>query len=190
MPTGYTEKILNGCSFEEFVLGCACAFSYGCYNIDNIIPEMNSRINYNREIFSSATKKYNDFCKLDDDSLLETYDKYVKSRKETDEKNIKEKNETKEKYENMLKIIEKWECPKENKDLKEFMIKQINESIDHDCFICNEMYTEPYEKWVLQRKESLLHTINLYGEDLIKLEKNLLETKKWIESLKKSLEKI
>lgn len=202
MPTGYTEKILEGCSFKEFALGCACAFFYDCSNIDDIIPKENLRINHYREEFVLATKQYNDFCKLDDEELLGIYDKYkkaknelndehnkyVKSQEEAIKKNTKDKNETREKYENMLKIIKEWQCPEENKNLKEFMIKQINESIEHDC-VHYEMSILSYNEWVLGRKESLLREMNLYGEDLIKLEKNLLETKKWIELLKKSLEK-
>ena len=142
MPTGYTEVIENGGTFEEFVWTCARAMG-ACVTMrdepfDAPIPEVFQPSPYYKERFNEGTAKIK--------AILDMTDDEVTKRQLLDNIKIRAFNEKeqaraerlRQRYEEILTKVEEW-CPPspDHCGLKEFMIQQIQ--------LCRQDY-QPYKK--------------------------------------------
>lgn len=189
MPTGYTYKIGEGISFEDFVLNCARAFG-ACFmqrDEDSDIKPKLQKVDDHHLKELEKIKEYENPSK-------ETFLKYKKSEKEEIQKDIKEKKELLEKYKNMLRKVSRWIPPsKKHEGLKEFMKKQIQESIDFDCNLSyqiaslkeNEKLT--YEQFCKQQKDRYDRLFNYHSMEHENEISRTQERNEWIISLYNSL---
>ncbi len=141
MATGYTHKIKDGISFEEFAMGCARADE----SSDTPVPEATESSSYDKDSLETDEAKLKETllmpkrraiqqAKSDYEEKLKRYDKY-----------IEEINDLGKIYKAMLKKVDAWTPPSdEHKELKSFMQEQIKKSIKFDCG--NEYWLEAKEK--------------------------------------------
>ena len=195
MATGYTVQIEEGITFKEFVLICARAFG-ACISMrdDPIGKEIPNEIvpsTYHLKEIESAKNKIQLLSNL---SLIElTKEAKLKFKKDIDYYNesIKKNKELKEKYENMLCKINMWNPPtKDHVNLKEFMIKQIEDSIQFDCYA--EKYMEKPilqtgKEWFAEQMELVKSDLQYHVKENEKEIKRCKERTKWIQDLKNSL---
>lgn len=141
MPTGYTASVQDGTvtEFREFALQCARAFGALVLMrddpVDAPIPDS----------FTADTSYHDDRIDEAKAELLriETMtdaDCYAAARAEREqwwadfEERKRKRDEARDRYEAMLSEVRSWEPPtEEHRGLKDFMAKQLTESIDFDC---------------------------------------------------------
>jgi hypothetical protein len=93
-------------------------------------------------------------------------------------------------YSAMLGKVMMWPCPDEYKGLKEFMIKQLKESIDFDCY-CFKMDVPsvvPAEEWKQAEIARLEKDVASAKESRDKHIESVTSANKWIAGLYKALE--
>ena len=183
MPTGYTSKIEDGQSFEDFVLGCARAFG-AC--LDQRDDPMFDKPKLREELGAFHTMNHEQ--KLANGNELRE-EAIARAQKYLNDKIV-----LKSKYESMRDKVRGWNPPTpDHMNLKTFMIEQINSSIDFDCNVkyaldelekrtkmtAMEYYDEAVSK--------LEWSVKYHEEEIAKERKRVEESNNWILELYKSL---
>lgn len=137
MPTGYTADIANDQSFEDFLLGCARAFGACMHQRDDSAkakPKLEAVSNYYEERILEAEAELGALRTMNRDQR-EEYGNELKERNITAaQDSFNEKVLLKNKYAAMLRDVIAWNPPtQDHRQLKQFMIDQINDSIKVDC---------------------------------------------------------
>lgn len=193
MPTGYTHKIKEGQSFEDFVIGCARAFGATITMRDEPsdapIPDEFKPSTYNIERLEKLDKELDAIRTMSDEELDEKAQKeYDDALKRYNEK-IEEDKLYSEKLNEMLQKTEEWEPPTdEHIEMKKFMVSQIKDTINFD------LGYEPTKPTKKTGKELFLERIESINED-IKYNKKEHEKEversegrtEWVRALKESL---
>lgn len=196
MPTGYTSRIADGISFEDFVLSCSRAFGAlitlrdepdSVQIPDEIIPS-----NYHLNALEEAEASLRRFKAMSFAMAIveveESYRNEMSRRKEYLAKNTL----LLKKYQVMLDKVKEWQPPTpDHEGLKKFMIDQITESIKFDC---RNIYSE---RLVKSTPEEYLATmisgakcdIEYHKKEWKNEVKRCAERTKWIKDLKQSLKK-
>lgn len=185
MSTGYTHLVSEGkISFEKFVLSCARGMGYCIMQRDDdmsVPPKLQSIDNsYDSDRLKELFREKDKLNNLSDKEILEkerasiktSIDSYIKYKKERE---VQEVN-----YKEMIKKVEDWSPPtSEHNSLKEFMLKQLRESLEFDC-------NGDYWSRSIATKENKLK--NLKSGKLIRLER-LMEIEGEIKELNQKIEK-
>ena len=137
MPTGYTHDIENGQTFEDYALRCARAFGACTLQRDESaseMPKLREESSYYAEKLPEALAELGYLQSLDNKQKeefgTEERDKAIADIQESLEK----KSALESKYRDMLNKVSAWTPPtKDHVGLKEFMTKQIVDSINFDC---------------------------------------------------------
>lgn len=147
MPTGYTAPVQDGTvtDFSDFALLCARGFGAMMllrdhdqgleatrkYIASGAYLEESS---YHDDRVAAAQAELVDLRAMsDDDALAAANKEHAAATKRNEEHNARNQTEN-DRYEAMLAQAEAWEPPtEEHVGFKEFMVKQLKESIDFDC---------------------------------------------------------
>lgn len=147
MPTGFTEKIINGevqtpkdflhlCLRGFGILSCICDQDL---TVDKdytsaIMKHTQSAIDYHKKFLEDAKEKLKQYQEMSDDDL---YQKYVQEKSKTKkdcEDVIREHESINAKYADFAERIKNWECSPEYESVKNFALDQLRiskESIDY-----------------------------------------------------------
>lgn len=193
MPTGYTHKIKDGQSFEDFVWGCARAFgalvTMRDEPLDAPIPDKFTVDSYEVEHLAAAKAK---LAKLESYKIGDwegeneaDYQKRLAAYQELSDK----RNAEDVAYRAMLARVSAWQPPtSEHVGLKDFMDQQIRDSIRFDCGyspdIPEPMTVEEYRDKTLEyaRKEVKR------AEEYLNEEIDRVNTRnEWLQKLRESL---
>jgi hypothetical protein len=200
MPTGYTNNIKDGISFKQFALQCSRAFGALIDMRDDPFgTEIPDEIKISQYHIINRLKVYNEqLTKIQNmsekDCQIEAINQY---NTETRHLNgcIDESKKLRKNYEEMLEKVNNWTPPtSEHKDLKRFMVEQIQESIKFDCPI--SWYEDVIKKlkllrgydWQREQIESIKNSINYHSKEHEKEVERCEKRNEWIGQLKKSLE--
>lgn len=147
MPTGYTAAIIDGdgISFPDFVLYCARAFGAMVMLRDSDqsleatkryieTGEYAEPSDYNRKALAKHRAEIEQLEAMsDEDAVTAAVDEYMEAKR-AEAKDKASRLLKRARYTEMLRAVRAWKPPtKEHVGLKEFMEKQIAESIDFDC---------------------------------------------------------
>lgn len=202
MPTGYTAPIKDGITFRKFALNCARNFGAAIVLRDEDsdvepTPE-NVRLggNYYEKSLQSAKQAKTKFDKLSQKQKRQMFERETEQILSQCRKSHCEMKMQKERYLHMLNQVESWIPPtKDHKNMKDFMISQIKESIDFDC---NSEYnnsriisavTQTYPEWLKFKKEEIARNIEYYTDELKSENRRNNERSQWIKDLLDSLPK-
>jgi flagellar capping protein FliD len=196
MATGYTSEIKNGISFEHFVLRCAKAIGYLIDMRDDpigkkIVDEIKIDESYEADYLSSKER----YEKIKNLTTEEIEKEIKKAKKEHDKyaKTLAKNNDSlKKKYEEMLSKVRNWKPPtKEHVALKDFMISQIEESIEFDCssyYHQSSEYVSPTPaQWLNEAIDKAKNNITYYKERLDEEIECIKKRNEWVKKLKESL---
>lgn len=198
MPTGYTSEIANGISFEKFVLRCARAFGalveMRDESMDAPIPKKFEPSDYHTKELQKAKEKLKRCRAMTMEQAREEADKEYEKNLAAHERAIKKMETLKAKYEDMLAKVRAWVPPsKDHQELKNFMEKQIEDSISFDC---NLRYYEenPPEKitgadWKKMRIENAQDNIAYHTKEQADETGRSVSRSKWVQQLRESLKK-
>jgi len=136
MPTGYTAEVSNGTttSLRAFAMRCARAFGALAHMKDD--PN-DAPINVQRNGCDAELRDAEAHLAM----MREVSDKWLESsiaRRhleaiEFEERYHRNVTVVRARYEAMLEKVTAWDAPPPLRDLREFMLKQIRESIEWDC---------------------------------------------------------
>lgn len=139
MPTGYTAGIIDGkiTTFPQFAKQCMKAFG-ACMHMrdENMDVEYKECVpsNYYSEEISKAKLLLKGAKELSDKSIIANKKKELRRSKLYHTNKIKEVTNSEVKLYDLLKKAKDWQPPtKEHESLKEFMIEQLQKTIDFDC---------------------------------------------------------
>jgi len=197
MPTGYTSCIEKGATFKEFAMGCARAFGH-CITMRNEshdakIPKEFPYSDYHSKALAKIMKDGKILDGLTDKQCEERAMLEYQNRKDELEGGIKRTFDLRSKYDEILLKAKRWHPPSdEHLRFKEFMIEQIESSIDGDCkgtyYIegLDELKMKTGEEW----RKSELARINkdfIYHSKEYEKEKERVDRgNKWISQLRRS----
>lgn len=202
MPTGYTAVIAEkeNCTLEEYAM--RCARNFGALidmreePMDAQIPErfeINPR--YKAEL-EYAEKEYHDFDALpysEKIAVLERdYERMAEKYAESDKIENERRRVLRVRYEAMLEKISRWESPTpDHENLREFMIKQINDCLKHECSAWKSTVGEK-EEWlnVGEHENYLKRRILMARESYKKHLDGLAAKNKWLSDLRESLKNV
>jgi hypothetical protein len=196
MPTGYTDAISKGISFEEFVINCARAFG-ACVTMrddpmDKPIPEKFEPSDYHKKALVQEKRNLSKLNKMTEQQA----DSVAKHEYDTERKRIADSitknNDLMEKYNNMLQQVNAWMPPTpEHFELKKFMVDQITQSIDFDGM--GKYYNEHPPKlltgkeWLATRKADTLRSIDYHTREYAKEVEVCEGRSAWVRALRDSL---
>ena len=195
MPTGYTAN-LEGITFPEFALRCARAFGalidLRDEPFDAVIPNCIEPSKYSRNQLAATVgillgiESWDDaFAELDAKKANEQ----ALQKRET---RLQESDATRKRYEAMIEHVKGWTPPTSEHDgLKDFMLKQLTESIKFDCFDTSDL-PMPEARSGQEHKHARLCKIledieyhaKSYREELVRSR----DRTEWIRQLRLSLE--
>lgn len=200
MPTGYTAPIYEGeenFTFKKFAM--RCARNFGAL-IEMRGEPLDAEIDfgkcfqpsdYYKKALERVEKEYQEF--LDnpptEEKLGEEYDKKVNNDFEKFLERKESRNALQERYAAMLEQVKAWEPPtEEHNGLKEFMIRQLQESVYYDCVVYSP-YTDDREEYIKYHMspEPLLKEIAYYKERYEKEVELCNNRKLWVIKLMQSL---
>lgn len=195
MPTGYTAAIKDGITFKEFALNCARNFG-ACISMrdepsgtpipDKFIPN-DYHLNKKKEL----QEEYS-LLSLEDNGFW--LKKVISDTTKKEDQRIKwnnEKLELKNKYLIMLNQVNDWVPPSSDHiHMKEFMVQQIEESIEWDCDVT--YYSEPtklpdaleYKNQTLRELEKDIAYHSKQHEEEVE---RVAQRNNWIKLLRESL---
>lgn len=195
MSTGYTDSIKNGITFKQFALNCARAFG-ACVTMrdepmDEPIPDEFKPSNYHKEEIKRIQER------LVRIKSMFTIDIEIKTQKEYEselkgkEDSIKKSNDLFRKYTEMLSQVKMWIPPSdEHKELKQFMIDQIEKSIEFDCsdyYLKKQIKLLPPQEWKEREIEKLLEDLDYHTKEDIAEKERIERRNRWIKQLRESL---
>ncbi len=191
MPTGYTAAIEEGCSFEEYVWGCARAFG-ACISLrdsNDPIPEKFEESSYHKKKLDEIEA---DLMALAGMSELDIKDKLASEVARIEADNQKRKEEWKLKKDRNAAMLAKsnaWEAPTpDHAKLKEFMISQIYEGDKYN--------DSPYQEkaptlhpaaWKEQEKKRLMKDFLYHTEEHEKETARNNGRNEWVAALRASV---
>lgn len=136
MPSGYTYIIEEdpNLTFERFALRCARAFGALVHmrdeDLDSNIPDEIKLNTYHRDRLDELSKKLLDVRALTHQDIEREVETRAWHDKREHERALREYTEKDERYQRMLAKVEAWRPPTpEHKNLKEFMLDQIKQSL-------------------------------------------------------------
>jgi hypothetical protein len=194
MPTGYTAEVGNGKITDLKTFALQCARGMGALIMmrdepfDAPIPERFEPSLYNQKALVEASEKLEWLQNL---TSLEIEQEAVREHEETLQRWHKRKEENEAQYvaySDMLTKVYAWQGAPEG--LKQFMIDQLQQSINFDCGTSYEKEPQPQTgtQWFAEKLKALTWSIKHHAERQKEEEARTEARNKWIAQLRASLE--
>jgi hypothetical protein len=192
MPTGYTAKISEGISFEDFVLQCARAFGATITmrddSLDAPIPDEFKPSDYHPKALKMALEELARLKSLSREEIIEQSEKDYANKCIRWEQREVERLELKNKYKAMLAKVIQWKPPTtDHQGLKDFMLQQIRDSIEWDCLQDDKPKKLSPEEWQEKAIETAQWNVEYHQKEGRKEIQRAKERTEWVRELKKSL---
>ncbi len=197
MPTGYTSQVADGeLTFGQFVWRCARAFGalieMRDSSLDAVPPERFESSGYEQKSLDESKAR---LAKLLEMTPVEVEKAQLARAKENrkHQEDIRESHRQKRtNYEAMLAQAEAWETPSdEHSGLKDFMVSQLRESIEFDCYEIKDDYLGKVpgtgKEWLDAEIASAQLRVSRDEEDLRKSLERTDSRNLWLKDLRDSV---
>jgi hypothetical protein len=191
MPTGYTHKIKDGQSFNDFVLGCARAFG-ACIMMrddpqDAPIPERFEPSDYHVKELAKAKEQLIILSQLTaEDAEQKARYEYQAELARYNER-VLENNNQNAMYAAMLERVKSWGAPATHVGFKKFMIEQIESSMRFDDYAPDPPKQLSGKAWASKEEAKVLRDISYHQSENAKEIERTEGRNKWIKDLRDSL---
>lgn len=192
MPTGYTAKIYNGeeVNFKSFAMQCARAFGANVMMRDE---PMDAEIKeykvspYHNEALEQSEKELEDMQDWTEEQILVYNENTHTKEMESYNKRVKEIESLKIRYDGMLQQALAWIPPtKDHLQLKEFMIDQLEKSIEFDC--SHHISVPTRRNYYADKIKNLVWYVEYHKDELQKEIDRTNERNRWNRALRESLD--
>ena len=190
MPTGYTSKVLEGATFNEFVWGCARAFG-ALLDLKEeplafTLPEKFKPSPHHLEAATRAKEDLDKFFLLSNAEQFNVLEARHVYSQEQEDKGDEERVVEDQKYAEMSKRVEAWEPPTvDHEALKAFMLKQLKISRHRPTL--RERPEVDYQLEVEKHRSQLIRNLRYHEEHYVEEVTKVLERNQWVEDLHHSL---
>lgn len=194
MPSGYTSIIEKGATFEEFVWTCARAFgalvAMRDESGDAPIPDEFQPSMFYAERIAECTAALHEFENLDKVGLTQ---RMLAERSAAVDRNIERRRKAvdlHDRYDAMLRRIQLWTPPSDDhRELKQFMVSQVQESIRFDCGDPYQEVLPPdhYLAWRDKRKQELEKSLKRAREEHAGEVERVRRRNEWLRQLRESV---
>ena len=190
MPTGYTSKIAEGQTFEQFVWSCArgmgALITMRDEPMDAPIPERIESTSYHKENARQAQEEIARLDALDPAAAHELAHTYYATRCAEYEARKTERVALKAKYEAILARLRGTQFPASLAEFVGFMEQQINESIKFDC---NMGYESPPAlmsgaQYLAQERKDAQRRLEYHEREHVAEVKRMEERNAWLRDLR------
>jgi len=197
MPTGYTAGVQSGeiKKFDEFAMRCARNFGALIMMreepMDAPIPNEFQPSSYHLEAKAKAERRLAELVAMDEDRCRDEALARFQEQVKVYEERKAEKALEETRYRTMLMEVRAWTPPTpDHQGLKDFMVQQLEESIEHDC--STKYMTEPVlfpgREWHVNQVAAVQHEVQYHTKELIEEEKRARTRTEWVKSLRLSLQ--
>jgi hypothetical protein len=188
MPTGYTIKIEQGCSFKEYILECAKNFGGGRTLCDEVTDKKLTASLYYYNKIKEVEKEILLLKKLTTDQIKSIIYLECEEINKENETYKKEYELKMQRYANIKNKCEAWIPPTVNhENLKKFAIEQINTSLEFEVCYQRPLPNRNIKIWYKDREQELKKKLQSLKE---LHEKEIERTEKqnsWLDALYKSI---
>lgn len=199
MPTGYTSDIRKGISFKQFALQCARNFG-ACVSLrdesmDAPIPEeFKPDTEYHDKSIAEAESKIKGIEGMSEEEVTIRVRTEFEAAIDGAREHIRESNELRQKYQDMIDQVEAWTPPtKDHVNMKDFMLEQLQASIEFDCNVSywekdlREVKMVDNKTWRAVNLQRALDEITYHVKERKEEIERAASRTKWIRALKESL---
>lgn len=196
MPSGLTSKIYEGkpITMEEYILKCARQFGGFMHMRDEdynapFIPRKVDLAYFDNNI-ARAKEQLEHYKSLTVEEVEQEVEEDYKFALDRHHDRVNKSLEILKRYDSMLEKVIAWEPPTaEHLNLKDFAIKQIQESIEWDCDIVKMSYPvkESADVWLKNSIDGAQRTLDHYIKRKEEEIKNVESANKWVYDLLESL---
>lgn len=196
MPTGYTADVADGkvTDFAKFAMQCARAFgalvSMRDEPSDAAIPETFEPCDYHVNALRDARAELARLKGMTIDEQEAACRKASQEAQDFWDRYEAEKVAKRKRYEAMLARVEAWEPPtSEHVPMKEFMSKQLRESIDFDCgpAYCARPEPKKRSEWYVKEIEEAASNVARHEAEHAKEVERARGRTEWVRALRSSL---
>jgi hypothetical protein len=199
MPTGYTAAVQDGeiTEFSEFAMSCARAFG-ACITMrddpaDAPIPEAFEPSSYHAkalEVAQAELAALEAMTEAEQEAAARAaYEIEARAWDEYEDK----KFQSRLRYVAMLEKVQAWSAPTPGHvEFKNFMIEQLQESIDFDCHRTSSKRPEPVETkaWLAEKRASLNRDIAFCANEQAEEIERARKRTEWVQALRNSLKAV
>lgn len=196
MPTGYTERIADGITFQEFVMQCARAMgalvSMRDEPSDAPIPERFEPSDYHTRKIESAKTELERLKAMSPEEIESQAKAEYEAALIRHTEALKAQNDLLKKYKTMLIYVKSWEPPTpDHLEFKSFMEKQIQDSIEFDCntdyYTGNPPQKQSRTGWLWDKTNKTVDAIEYHTKAYGKEVEATESRNAWIKALRNSL---
>jgi hypothetical protein len=194
MPSGYTSDIYDGkdVSFRDFVTSCAREMGafYHMRDEPSGVPltRMVSNEHYEQRMIFEIQQEYHDFTALDEYSQRELWKVYVDEQIESDKVSEEKRKTLRKRYADMLAQVLSWDAPESLKTLRDFMEKQLRDSIDFDTRPYDFTAPLEFEEWRDKKISRMDSNLDYYDSCIEKQRKRIKEQHLYYDDLMNALD--
>lgn len=196
MPTGYTQCIEKGVTFKDFALNCARAFG-ACVTLrDNStapIPKEFKPSDYHKKEAAKNKKRYEQVKKLSTAMCSAEAEREYTVELANRARDLQRNTKLRKAYEDMRTQVNEWKCPDTHVELKNFMINQIDISVDSDDYYKKELEKIKRkgalsgEAWRTEKLSEIQRDIRYDMDEYQKEVERVADRNKWLKELRESL---
>lgn len=201
MPTGYTAPVQDGeiTEFADFALSVARGFGplVLLRDHDSSLESTKRFIEegayletdtHEQKLIAEYVTRLAQLRAMTDEEALAAAQAQADARKASNEESKAKAALTRERYEAMITKVEAWQPPTEDHvEFKEFMLKQLRDSIPHDCGYW-EMDVPPASlAWRDRQIEELQRSIESIEKRIEEQRERNIARRAWVEALLESL---
>ena len=192
MPTGYTWKVKDGQSFEEFVWGCARAMGALIMMRDDPpdaqVPERFEPSDWHTKQLAKELSELDRLGSMTPEQVeMEAEAEYIDSVNEWLKRET-ERVRTRDAYDAMLQKVDAWDAPPSHLGFKDFMRRQLLESMDFDT---GHQYEKPErvtsKRWldarIARARKSIAYHEEMHSKEVARTE----ERNRWLTELRASI---
>lgn len=196
MPTGYTYAVQEGkvTTLDDFAQSCARAFLWQARDSEEkdlrrLVQSSHDKEYYERQV-EQTTKEFKHLMTLSDEQWLDVYTVATEEHEAEQDERIARKMAEKARYESMIEKVRQWIPPSfEHEDLKDFMLKQLEDSLSFDCGdIMMERTAMPsFDAW--RKYELMTAEQNMFraNNELIRVSSRDNSSTVWVDQLLESV---
>lgn len=193
MPSGYTSDIHDGkdVSFQDFALTCARAFGATIMQRDEPLgskPRLREASAHHRDSLTKARARLAEVKAWSDDEAERqanaAHSEAISQWRKSTERTVG----LRERYGSMLDQALAWTPPTdEHRELKEFMVKQLRESLDFDCHDRPRPERKSGEEFRAEQEAAAQWSVDYHAKGVRDEAKRVRGANAWITALWESL---
>jgi hypothetical protein len=197
MPTGFTSIIAEGGSFKDYAFTCARAFGALVTKRDEAlgpdIPDTIEPSPYHKDQATKVRAKIQKLKRMTPAGIRKAYKAFYDRELHYLQTREKDKIALRKRYEDCLQKAKAFKPPsKEHTLYKDFMIKQIEETIEFDCRPSEPVVQDiktPRE-WYDLEMQGLKDSLEYHKREYVQEVARCKDRTKWIRALKKALKDV